>query len=101
MVCACADILLNPLGYDGSTFEELKKTYRANEAGFLIGATSSLSIVWLAVNYRRNRILQQKKLFVYQEYQKRKFLQRALGLEDITRNPNYFNQKRGEGGVRK
>ena len=57
----------------------------------MIGSTSFLLMVWILVGYRRNVLNAQKKIFVYQEYQKRKYLQRTLGLK--MKNKDYFNWK--------
>lgn len=80
--------------YDGSTLRALKASFENNEAGFMIASTSFFFLVWILVNYRRTVLNHQKKLFVYQEYQKRRYIQKALGLRNYTKNYDYFTKKR-------
>ena len=71
-------MLMNPLSYDGSFIREMKENYKFNELGFFIVVTFSAISAWTFVWASRQKMRNFKKRFVYQEYQKRKFLQRSL-----------------------
>ena len=68
------NIMFNPLCYDGSTYRQIEENWKFNELGFMIVFTFTGLALWSFLWAQRQNIRNFKKRFVYQEYQKRKFL---------------------------
>ena len=59
-----------------------QNTYTTNPVGFYIVLLYAIMMVNKIGRYRRNRILAEKKRFVYQQYLRKKFIEESLRLKE-------------------
>lgn len=57
--------VFNPVDYDGSMLDEVKKQWHSNELGFIIGVSLIGGLLWQLQSFRRNQLSMSKKRFVF------------------------------------
>ena len=71
----------NPVDYNGIFLREIEESYKTNELGFFITCCFFGTLFWNFLTIRRTSLLVQKKRFVFQRYQRNKFLEDSLRLK--------------------
>ncbi|CAI2383720.1 unnamed protein product [Moneuplotes crassus] len=72
---------INPISYRGQCWQAIKDNYTNNKSAFIIEVAFVMTNFALFSHYRRSSIVGQKKKFVYQQYQRKKFLEESLRIK--------------------